>query len=143
MNDTSLPENQGGCPDAEKHAALFAELVMQQANLALTMMGRVPNPQTGEKTRDLEAARFFIDQLEMLEAKTRGNLSREESRLLQQSLMSVRMAFVEAVEAPAQPATEPSGSGQTGAPAGRTEAAAAKPTESEQPHKRFTKSYGR
>ena len=77
------------------HAALFANLVMQQGNMALMFLGRIPNPQTSETIRELEAARMFIDQLEMLEVKTKGNLSPEESALLNQTLMSVRMAFVE------------------------------------------------
>ena len=66
-------------------------------------LGRVPHPQTGENVRDLETARLFISQLEMLEAKTRGNLNPREQALLKQALMTTRLAFVEAVEA--QPAT--------------------------------------
>jgi hypothetical protein len=50
---------------------------------------------------------MFIDQLEMLEAKTKGNLSSEEQALLKQSLMSLRLAFVEAVESPAPSEPEP------------------------------------
>jgi hypothetical protein len=38
---------------------------------------------------------MFIDQLEMLAYKSRGNLNAEEKQLLQQSLVSLRMAFVE------------------------------------------------
>ncbi len=82
----------------EHHAALFVRLVLQLADLAMVMMGRVPNPQTGQTQRDFEAAQMFIDQLEMLEVKTRGNLLPEESRLLRETLMQLRLAFVEAVE---------------------------------------------
>jgi hypothetical protein len=88
-------------------SALFAQLVIQQANMAMLLLGKVPHPQTGETVRDLEAARLFIEQLEMLEAKTKGNLSKEEAQLLNQTLMSLRMGFVEAVESPA-PETKPS-----------------------------------
>ena len=90
----------------EMHSALFAQLVLQQTNLALVFLGKTPNPETGETTRDLDSARLFIDQLEMLEAKTKGNLSREEGRLLQQSLMTLRMSFVEAVEVPTATSTK-------------------------------------
>jgi len=83
-------------------AALFAQLVMQQTNLAMMFLGKMPNPETGEKVHDMESARFFIDQLEMLETKTKGNLSREEETLLKQSLMTLRFAFVEAVDSPAK-----------------------------------------
>ena len=82
------------------HAARFAQVVMQQANLAMMLSGRMPNPETGETIRDLEAAQGFINQLEMLEAKTKGNLTPPEAAMLKQTLMSLRMTFVEAVNAP-------------------------------------------
>jgi hypothetical protein len=88
---------------SEMHSALFAQLVLQQANMAGMLLGKVPHPETGEVIRDMDAARLFIDQLEMLEAKTKGNLTKEESALLKQSLMSLRLAFVEAMESPAAP----------------------------------------
>jgi len=64
-------------------------------------MGRVPHPETKRTVRDLESARMFIDQLEMLQAKTAGNLRKEEDAFLKQTLMSLHMAFVEALESPA------------------------------------------
>ena len=87
-------------------SALFAQLVMQQSNLALMLLGKTPHPETGKTVRDLDTAQMFIDQLEMIEAKTRGNLNSHEAALLKQSLMSLRMAFVEAVNAP-EPAEKP------------------------------------
>jgi hypothetical protein len=76
-------------------SALFANMVIQNSNMALMFLGKVPHPQTGQPVKDLESAQMFIDQLEMLAYKTRGNLDNEEKQLLQQSLISLRMAFVE------------------------------------------------
>ena len=76
-------------------AALFANLVVQQTNMAFICMGRMPNPETGEITRDLEAARFFIDQLEMIEVKTKGNLDADEDRFLKATLNELKLNFVE------------------------------------------------
>src|SRR6185503_2931044 len=102
MSDASMPpEDLGPISREEMMSALFAQLVVQQSNMAMLLMGKVPHPQTGQTVRDTEAARLFIDQLEMLEAKTKGNLTKEEDQLLKQSLMGLRMAFVEAMEAPA------------------------------------------
>src|ERR1051326_5854466 len=102
MAESSFSETEtGGANREEILAAIFAQLVLQQANMAMMLMGKVPHPQTGERVQDLEGARMFIDQLEMLEAKTRGNLDKDEENLLKQSLMSVRLAFVEAMRAPA------------------------------------------
>src|SRR2546423_13729060 len=89
----------------EMMSALFAHMVMQQSNIAMMMLGKVAHPETGKTMHDLEGAKLFIDQLEMLEAKTKGNLSKEEENLLKQSLMSLRLAFVEAVNA--APTEEP------------------------------------
>lgn len=111
----------------QRHAALFAEMVMQLASTAFVMLGRAPNPITGKTETDLETAQRLVEQLEMLEAKTQGNLGAEEQRLLKQSLMTLRMAFVEAVQSPA-PATAPT----TSPP----------PVADEGPKKKFSQSYG-
>jgi hypothetical protein len=50
---------------------------------------------------DLNLARHAIDLLSMLQEKTRGNLSLEEQRLIENSLTELRFRFVQASEAPA------------------------------------------
>ena len=129
----------------EMHAALFAQMVMQQSSLALMLLGKTPHPQTGQTVRDLDAAQMFIDQLEMLEAKTKGNLDPHEAALLKQTLMSLRMAFVEAVNAP-EPAEKSADRASTATPeTPQPEAthnpAAPNPASEDQPAKRFTKKY--
>ena len=86
-------------------SALFGHMIIQNANMALMFLGQTPHPQSGEKVVELETAKMFIEQLEMLEVKTKGNLTREEEKLLQQSLMHLRMTFVQVIENP--PASEP------------------------------------
>ncbi|MBM3830811.1 MAG: DUF1844 domain-containing protein [Verrucomicrobia bacterium] len=82
----------------ETLSAHFASMVMQNAQMALMLLGQVPHPETGQTVTDLEGARMFIDQLEMLEVKTKGNLTKEEEQLLKQSLVGTRMAFVAATQ---------------------------------------------
>jgi hypothetical protein len=109
---------------AEIYSALFAQMILQQSNLAMMLLGKMPHPQTGKAVQDIEGAKMFIDQLEMLEVKTKGNLSPDEEALLKHSLMSLRLAFVEAVEspAPAEPAAASEPAGRTGeAPAAASE----------------------
>jgi hypothetical protein len=147
MNDPQTPDHSAlnESPEAAS-SALFAHLVMQQSNMAMMLLGKTPHPETGQVVRDLDAARFFIDQLEMLEAKTKGNLNPEEAALLKQTLMALRMAFVESVErpptsAPPRPesAAPPAGTAST-ADSAATAAPPASPAE-EEPRKKFTKKY--
>jgi hypothetical protein len=138
MSDTPLPQHDlGPMSREEMMSALFAQLVIQQSNMAMLLMGKVPHPQTGEIVRDVEASRLFIDQLEMLEAKTKGNLTKEEDQLLKQSLMSLRMAFVQAVESPEPEAIKP----EAEAPAENKIELATPPASEEESRKKFTKKY--
>ena len=102
--------NPAPAPDPardEMLARLFSNTVMQYASTAMMFMGRAPHPDTGELVKDLEAAQMIIGQLEMLEAKTKGNLSKPEEAVLKQSLLATRLAFVESVEESAeQPSSE-------------------------------------
>ena len=102
MNETPDSPNPGELPPnisrEDFMSALFANMVVQQTNMALIFLGKTAHPETGERVKDLEAAQMFIEQLEMLEAKTKGNLDKREEGLLKQSLMALRLAFVETVE---------------------------------------------
>lgn len=122
----------------EMMSALFAHLVMQQSNMAMMLMGKAPHPESGKTIRDLDSAKLFIDLLEMLEAKTKGNLNKEEQSLLKQTLMAVRMGFVEAVEAPSAQSQPGPAEPTEPAKASTPEAAPSAPEES---HKKFTKKY--
>ena len=112
-------------------SVLFAEMVVQQTNMAMIFLGKTPHPQTGKSHRDLDAARLFIDQLEMLEVKTKGNLTKEEDSLLKQSLGHLRLAYVEAVNE----------QGKTQTPPKAAEPAPAPEEAADEPRKRFTKKY--
>src|SRR5207302_45134 len=95
----------------------FIEFVMMQAQNAALFLGQIPNPQTGKGEVNLELAKMFIDQLGMIQEKTRGNLTNEEAAVLRSTLSNLQMAFVEVSKevregktevAPAAPAAEPS-----------------------------------
>ena len=74
--------------------ASFALLVTTFATQALSAMGFVPNPATGKPEPNKALAKHFIDSLAVLQEKTTGNLTTEESELLNDSLHQLRMAFV-------------------------------------------------
>jgi hypothetical protein len=94
-------------PAGDANELLFEHLVHHLASMAALLLGAQPHPESGERVFDLDGARLFIDQLEMLSVKTRGNLSEEESHFLQQTLTGLRMLFVQAANHPPQPETQP------------------------------------
>ena len=123
-------------------SALFAHLVMQNTNLAMMLMGKAAQPGGDKVVQDLDGARLFIDQLEMLEVKTKGNLTKEEADLLKRSLMSLRLAFVEVVEA--APALASAGPGETAATPAQPVQGQSEPTPAagaEEHRTKFTKKY--
>ena len=137
----------------------FIEFVVMHAQNAALFLGQIPNPRTGEAEVNLDLARMFIDQLAMIQEKTRGNLTSEEAKVLSNALSNLQMAYVEASgsagpqparpgegaqgptkerpeEQPPKPTEPPSaGKSETSAPIASTEPE----TES---RKKFTKSYG-
>jgi hypothetical protein len=79
----------------------FIEFVMMHSQNAALFLGQIPNPKTGEGEVNLELAKMFIDQLAMIQEKTRGNLTNEETTVLRNALSNLQMAYVEvAREAP-------------------------------------------
>jgi len=70
--------------------SLIGTLGMQ----AMAAMGLIPNPLTGETETDLDAAKYLIDTLAMLEEKTQGNRTAEESETLANLLHELRLGYV-------------------------------------------------
>jgi len=128
----------------------FIEFVMMQAQNAALFLGQIPNPQTGQAEVNLEVARMFIDQLAMIQEKTRGNLTSEESTVLRNALSSLQMAFVEASQSsPSSGATSPPSEAASEATVAATDkqpaaSADAPSTVTPEPEskKKFSKSYG-
>lgn len=75
--------------------ASFSVLVASLATQASVGLGDIPHPLTGKTEVNLGEARFHIDMLEILQEKTKGNLTPEESRALDAVLFDLRMRFVE------------------------------------------------
>jgi hypothetical protein len=76
-------------------AASFAELVNLIVMQAMAGMGLLPGPGGERYAPNLEVAKHFIDMLQVLEDKTKSNLTVEEKGLLDQVLYEMRMSFVQ------------------------------------------------
>ncbi len=72
----------------------FSSFVMSLATQVLVQIGEMPAPGGMEIPIDMVAARQTIDIIAMLQKRTRGNLSTEEARFLEEVLHSLRMSFV-------------------------------------------------
>jgi hypothetical protein len=129
----------------------FIEFVVMHAQNAALFLGQIPNPKTGQGEVNLDLAKMFIDQLAMIQEKTRGNLTSEETTVLRNALSNLQMAYVEVAretpqgaappEAPeAAPPPKPEEQPPTAAPEASAPITSTEPeTES---RKKFTKSYG-
>ena len=72
----------------------FSTFVFSLGTSAMYHFGDFPDPATRKAERNLEAAKQTIDSLAILQAKTKGNLSDDEERLLDSLLYELRMRYV-------------------------------------------------
>jgi hypothetical protein len=76
---------------------LFMQLVLQNQQLAMMSMGKQKNPVTDKIDRQLEYAKISIDTLDMIAAKTKGNLSEYEEKFLHEVIKDLKLNYVEEV----------------------------------------------
>ena len=73
----------------------FTAFVMSLNTSALFHLGDISDPVTAKKDQDLVLAKHTIDTLQLLEDKTKGNLSDDEQDLLKHVLYDLKMRYVE------------------------------------------------
>ena len=66
------------------------------ATQAMFAMGFIATEKGKEPQKNLPLAKFYIDMLEAIETKTKGNLTEQETKLLTDALSQLRMGFVSA-----------------------------------------------
>lgn len=143
-----MAEYQNTPVSSGEMAQRFIEFVMMQAQNAAFMLGQIPHPHTGKAEVNLEMAQLLIDQLVMIQEKTKGNLTNDESRILANALANLQIAFVETAgkQQPGRstsPAPEPIAPSKPEAerPASQTVETGGTATEGDGKRK-FVKSYG-
>ena len=81
----------------EQPGISFAGFVISLATTAAVHFGDIADPNTGERQEpDLIAAHQMIDLISLLQEKTKGNLSTDESKLVDDLLYELRMRYVQA-----------------------------------------------
>ncbi len=91
--EAHLNADRGDQTDGSAQEIDFSSFVISLATTAMVHLGEVP-VESGGQPEDLDAAGQMIDILGMLEKKTEGNLSPEESRLVHDILYELRMKFL-------------------------------------------------
>ncbi|MCZ6776891.1 MAG: DUF1844 domain-containing protein [Ignavibacteria bacterium] len=93
----------------QKSTLLFSQIVIMFHAFAMQQLGKVKNPVTDKIERDLIGAQNSIDMLDMLKEKTKGNLTKDEERLITDTLKELRLNYVDesGKPEPAKPAEEP------------------------------------
>ena len=97
--DAAAPD--AGTPDAAAGGNLpnlppasFQFLVSMLFTQAMSFLGQIPDPESGQTRVDKAMARHTIDTLDVLTEKTRGNLTEDEDQMLREALHALRLAYV-------------------------------------------------
>jgi len=81
--------------EKEDFDAIFMQLIIGLQSSAWMLLGKVANPITGKVEKNLESARGTIDMLMMLQAKTKGNLTKLEEDYLSNTVNQLQLNYVE------------------------------------------------
>jgi hypothetical protein len=96
-------EQQAEGPEADEQLrelppANFSTLVSSMVAQIFFSLGGLEDPKTKKRYVDLDLAKHHIDVLAVLEEKTKGNLTDDEKKLLDQSLYETRMQYVQVAQ---------------------------------------------
>jgi hypothetical protein len=94
IGDDQMPQNES----EKKSEFYFVQLIITFQAAAMQQMGKLQNPLTQKVERNLDQARSSIDMLEMLQDKTRKNLTENEEKFLEHTLYELRMNYLDEVK---------------------------------------------
>ena len=96
-HDTDEPvEAVEGGGEGEDDALDFSAFMLSLASSALVHLGELEHPEHSDTSANLALAKQTLDILGMLQEKTRGNLTDDETKLLEQVLYELRLKYVAA-----------------------------------------------
>jgi len=91
--DALKGKNISGLPEPDFN--FFITTLALQASIAI---GDIPNPNTNKKEESLNQAKLLIDTLDILKEKTKGNLTSEENKLLENVIYELKMRYIAKME---------------------------------------------
>jgi hypothetical protein len=90
----------------DKDELLFQSLTAMLHSAAMQGLGKTLNPVSGKIERDLGQARIYIDILEVIRTKTKGNLAENEKKFLDQLITECQLNYVDEINKDAKIAPE-------------------------------------
>ena len=101
--NTENREGQTSAPEGWENSGLFNQFgfstfILSLSTSALVHLAELPDPVSNEKKVNLQLAKQTIALIEMLKEKTKGNLTGEEDRLIDDLLYDLRLKYVQAAK---------------------------------------------
>ena len=78
----------------KKEERLFLYLVNTFKTSAMVALGKMKNPMTNELQINLKQASYYVDLLNMLQSKTKGNMSQYEEQMLINTVSELKMEII-------------------------------------------------
>lgn len=101
-----------------KHDHVLMGLVFSLQHAAMTQLGKLQDPASGEVYRDLDQARATIDILEMLKVKCRTGTPTDLLRMLDQAVLNLQLNYMDELKRPVDGGAEAPAGGSSVADAG-------------------------
>lgn len=76
----------------------FVQLILSLKTSAIMQLGKIANPLTGKIERNLNEAKYTIDMLNMLKEKTKGNLTADEEKIINDAIFELQMNYIDEVK---------------------------------------------
>ena len=83
-----------GQESLKKQERLFLYLVSTFKTSAMVALGKMENPMTNKTQINLEQASYYVDLLDMLQSKARGNMSQYEEQMLINTVSELKMEII-------------------------------------------------
>lgn len=76
----------------------FVQLIFSLKTSAIMQLGKIANPLTGNIERNLNEAKYTIDMLNMIKEKTKGNLTADEKKIIDDAIFELQMNYIDEVK---------------------------------------------
>ena len=76
----------------------FVQLIFSLKTSAIMQLGKIASPLTGKIERNLNEAKYTIDMLNMIKEKTKGNLTADEEKIINDAIFELQMNYIDEVK---------------------------------------------